>query len=284
MVARKKVARSKGETAASKSGRRTLSALAAQDDDDSLATLRAPGLVRFALEWRMPLEYAALVAALPVLRRAPRGDGHPVVVFPGLMAHDITTWALRRYLYDRGYTAHPWGEGFNLGPRDDMLERFAERVRDLRRERDQKVSLIGWSLGGIYAREIAKEVANDVRCVITLGSPFTGHPKATNAWRVFELASGLKAATHPSLPQLRVAPPVPTTSIYSRSDGFVAWQCSVQKAGPLTENIEVVSSHFGLGFNPLALYAIADRLAQREDKWQPFERTGLRRYLYRSRS
>ena len=125
--------------------------------------------------------------------------------------------------------------------------------------------LIGWSLGGIYAREVAKALPHLVRGVITLGTPFTGHPRATTAWRLYELAAGHKIETHPRRGRLHEAPPVPTTSVYSRSDGVVAWQCSVQdarcSAHGEVENIEVVASHFGLGMNPAALYAIADRLA-----------------------
>ncbi len=252
-----------------------------REEGDSFDGLHSPGLLRLALEWRLPWECGAMMAALPILWRAPRGDGHPVVVFPGLLAHDATTWALRRYLHDRGYDAHPWGEGFNLGPDDELVARFAARVGKLRAAAGMKVSLIGWSLGGVYAREVAKAAADDVRCVITLASPFTGHPKANNAWRIFEIASKRKVAEPKRFAALRRAPPVPTTSIYSKSDGIVAWQCSLEKAGPQTENIEVESSHCGMGMNPLALYAIADRLAQPEGSWRPFERRGLRRVAYR---
>jgi pimeloyl-ACP methyl ester carboxylesterase len=143
------------------------------------------------------------------------------------------------------------------------------------------VSLVGWSLGGVYAREIAKLHPNDVRCVITLGTPFTGHPKATNAWRVYELTSGEKLDNHVLLAQVRVSPPVPTTSIFSRSDGVVAWKCSLQPAGKMTESIEVVASHVGMGFHPATWYAVADRLAQPEGKWRPFDREeGWRQWVY----
>ncbi len=241
----------------------------------------APGLVRLALECRAGLEYGAALAARPILRRLPRGDGHPVLVLPGLIAGDATTSPLRRFLAGLGYAPYGWQQGVNLGPRAGVLEGCLARLRALRREHGRRVSLIGWSLGGIYARELAKAAPGDVRLVITLGTPFTGHPKATNAWRLYELLAGHRIGAPEIHEPLRRPPAAPTTSIYSRSDGVVAWQCSVEHAGPRSESIEVEASHLGIGFNPLTLYAIADRLAQPEGKWRPFERRGLRRFLYR---
>ena len=115
-----------------------------------------------------------------------------------------------------------------------------------------------------------------VRCVITLGTPFAGPPKSTNAWRIYELTSGRNVEREHQSFDLPTAPPVPTTSIYSRSDGIVAWQGSYQEADhPQTENIEVVASHIGLGLNPSAWWAVADRLSQPEGQWKPFDRMGL---------
>ncbi len=233
------------------------------------------------LEGRAPLEFAATLAATPWLRKLPRGDGHPVVVFPGLASNDFTTLALRKFLDRLGYVTHPWGQGFNFGPRVGVLARCSAHVRTLFERDGKPVSLIGWSLGGIYAREVAKELHAQVRCVITLGTPFTGHPRATNAWRLFEVLSGQDVHDSEVLAQVRKPPPVPTTSIYSRSDGIVAWQCSVNEPAPLAENIEVQASHFGMGLNPIALYAIADRLAQPIGAWKPFDAVGVRRWFFR---
>ena len=251
-------------------------------DRSTADKLKAPGYLRLALEWRAPFELGASLASMPVLMSAPTGDGHPVLVFPGLAASDMSTGVLRRYLRDRGYGAHKWMQGRNLGPRPGVLAGCRARVLDLQKRYGRKVSLIGWSLGGIYARETAKIVPEAVRSVITLGTPFTGHPKATNAWRVYEMASGERVAEHGrDWPDLGKAPPAPTTSIYSRTDGIVAWQCSVQEPGGLTENIEVsAASHVGLGVNPAVLYAVADRLAQPEGAWRPFDRSGLRSLVY----
>jgi pimeloyl-ACP methyl ester carboxylesterase len=243
---------------------------------------QAPGALLMLLEARAPWEFAATLAASPWLARLPRGDGHPVIVFPGLGASDFTTAPLRHFLRERGYTACPWTEGFNFGPRKGVLDACRAQLAELADRHRQKVSLIGWSLGGIYARELAKEQSGHVRCVITLGTPFSGPPHATNAWRVYEWLSGQSVSDHELAAQLHHAPPVPTTSIYSKSDGIVAWQCSLNEASPLAENIEVHASHVGMGVNPLALYAIADRLAQQPGAWQPFDLHGARRWFFKT--
>jgi pimeloyl-ACP methyl ester carboxylesterase len=245
--------------------------------------IRAPGALRLALELRMPFEFGAGVAALPLLAAMlPAGDGHPVVVFPGLAASDTSTAPLRRFLKQRGYDAHAWEQGRNIGPGRGVLEGCYEKVRAVHAATGRKVSLIGWSLGGIYARETAKVVPECVRSVITLGTPFAGPPRATNAWQVYEMLSGETAQSRVSTFNLAKAPPVPTTSIYSRTDGIVAWQCSVQRPGGETENIEVEASHVGLGVNPVVFYAVADRLAQAEGNWAPIDRSGWKRLLFRN--
>jgi hypothetical protein len=188
---------------------------------------------------------------------------------------------LRNFLGNRGYATYAWELGKNRGPRPGVIDACIKRVRQLRAEHGCTVSLVGWSLGGVYARELAKMLPEDVRCVITLGTPFAGPPKATNAWRVYEFASGQRISdSAEQLAGLKETPPVPTTSIYSRTDGVVAWQCSVEQETEHSENIEVHASHLGMGMNPTALYAIADRLAQPEGSWQRFERSGLKKLLY----
>jgi pimeloyl-ACP methyl ester carboxylesterase len=242
----------------------------------------APSKLLLALEGsRALMEYAATLAALPILSSAPRGDGHSVLIFPGLTASDASTLTLREFLRAHGYKAHEWGLGLNLGPREGVLDACLDRVKRLRKQSGRKVSLIGWSLGGIYAREMAKLAPEDVRCVITLGTPFTGSPRATNAWRVYELASGERVD---SMEDSRFAspPPVPTTSIFSRTDGVVAWQCSLERETSKAENIEVDASHVGLGAHPAVIYAIADRLAQPDGAWKKFDRkSGLRGLFYK---
>ncbi len=254
---------------------------------DSIAeparAMKAPSALLLMLEGRAPWEFAAMLAAQPWMRKLPYGDGHPVLVFPGLSAPDVSTLPLRHFLRDRGYTPYPWEQGLNFGPREGVLERCRERADELFRRHGQPVSLLGWSLGGVYAREVAKELPRQTRCVITLGTPFTGDPRANNAWRVYEWVSGHRLSEQQGLiDQVRQAPTVPTTSIYSRSDGIVSWQCSLNEAAPHTENIEVPASHIGLGVSPLVMYAIADRLAQPIGEWQPFHLRGRRKWFYRN--
>jgi len=244
--------------------------------------IKAPNAFLMLLEGRAPWEYAALLAAKPWLRKLPAGDGHPVLVFPGLGAHDFTTLPLRHFLEERGYVPYPWKQGFNLGPRDGVLEGCRNQLELIHQRHQRPMSLIGWSLGGVYARELAKEMPDRVRCVITLGTPFTGHPRATNAWRFYELMSGKSVEDEAVIEQVREAPPVPTTSIYSRTDGIVAWQCSVNEEGPLAENVALHASHVGMGMNPLAMYVIADRLAQPPGAWQHFDASGARRWFFQT--
>ena len=247
--------------------------------------LRPPNVWLMLLEGRAPLEFAAAAGSLPwlrLLRRLPKGDGHPVLVFPGLGANDMSTAPLRLFLKQQGYAAQAWGQGFNFGPRAGVLEQCKSDLLALYKKHGRPVSLVGWSLGGIYARELAKLCPEATRCVVILGTPFTGHPRATNAWRFFELVSGSKGHDPDLMAQIRQTPPVPTTSIYSKTDGIVAWQCSVNEPSPLAENIEVHASHLGLGMNPLALYALADRLAQDPKQWTAFEPKGARRWFFKA--
>jgi pimeloyl-ACP methyl ester carboxylesterase len=272
------------ETAASRRDREASAARAAAAAAAAAgpgAPMRAPGAWLLALEGRAPWEFAASLVATPWLRKLPRGDGHRVLVFPGLAANDLTTLPMRTFLRDRGYAAEPWNQGLNLGPRPGVLEAARERVRALHAIDGRPVSLLGWSLGGVYARELAKEMPELVRCVVTLGAPFSGPPRATNAWWLFERVSGHPEPDAAMQAALREPPPVPTTSIYSRTDGIVAWQCSLNPARARCENIEVPASHIGLGLNPLAMLAIVDRLAQEPAHWQPFAASGRRRWFFK---
>ena len=241
---------------------------------------RPPSRLLQWLELRAFVELSASLALMPLLQRAPRGDGHPVLVLPGLIASDMSTQLLRSYLGNLGYDARGWGLGRNMGLKEGLRDKMLAAVRELHQETGRKVSLIGWSLGGVYAREIAAELPDAVRSCIMLGSPIHGHPRSTNAWRIYELASG-QSVDDPKLQLPDAAlPPVPTTAIFSRSDGVVAWQCSVEAKTATSESIEVDGSHCGLGAHPAVLYALADRLAQPEGEWQPFDRSGMRAFVY----
>lgn len=246
----------------------------------SNSSVRPPSALLLALEARGLWELNAFFASYPLLRRAPRGDGHPVLVLPGLAASDVSTRPLRALLKDLGYSAHGWKQGQNRGPRAGVEAATEARLEDLANRHGRRASLIGWSLGGIYARELARRRPELVRQVITLGSPFASEPMATNAWRLYEALSGRDAGDWPDREAMKRPPPVPSTAIYSRTDGVVAWQGCRELESATTDNIEVEGSHCGLGHNPVALYAIADRLAQPEDGWRPFDRSRLPSCLY----
>ena len=253
----------------------------------ALRGIRAPGLARLALEWRSPWEHASAFAAWPMLKKAPQGDGHCVLVLPGFIAGDGSTWLLRQFLKDRGYRSFGWMQGRNLGPRPEVLESTLELLQSLHRESGRKVSIVGWSLGGIYAREIAKLAPDCVRCVISLGSPFAGPGHSTNAWWLFKVFNPDHGNVDADVALLAEPPPVPTTAIYSRTDGVVPWEGATHTTAQLShypniENIEVEASHMGMGAHPLALYAVADRLAQAEGEWIPFDREdGWRKLAFR---
>ena len=221
------------------------------------------------LEGRALLELAALVPAYPVLRRAPSGDGHPVLVLPGFMASDFSTGALRRFLRHRGYRVHGWTLGRNLGPSPETAAAMVDRLYQLADRYGRRVSIIGWSLGGVYARELARRFPAVVRQVITLAAPFRD-VEATNVPRFLIARRGRLHGEADFRAQLAAPLPVPSTAIYSRSDGIVAWQSCREHESPTSESLEVEASHLGIGHHPVVLLTIADRLAQPEGEWRPF--------------
>jgi pimeloyl-ACP methyl ester carboxylesterase len=223
---------------------------------------------------RAVVDFGQLAAARSVLRMAPRGDGHAVLVLPGLLASDVSTVPLRRFLRGLDYRVRGWRLGRNIGPTRATLAGLRALLDDTADRHGAPVSLIGWSLGGIYARELAREHPDLVRAVITLGSPYRlTEPRQTYAHRVFDWLSPLHAPSDelPPPEHTRPAFPVPATSVYSRSDGIVHWQACVEPPGPRQENVEVASSHLGYGHNAAVQWLVADRLAQPADAWCPFE-------------
>jgi dienelactone hydrolase len=238
--------------------------------------LRPPGLGLFLAEARGILEFNASLLLSPLLMRAPRGDGHPVLALPGFLASDLSMAPLRRYLAELGYDAHAWRMGRNIGGMAKMRAALLDRLTTIHRETGRKVSVVGWSLGGVYARDLALQAPGMVRYVITLGSPFASDVRATHATGLYEALSGETVGDNPELVQAIAGDlPVPVTSIYSRSDGIVNWRTCLLRPSDTAENIEVhLASHVGIGVNPAALWAIADRLAQREGEFHPFDRTG----------
>ena len=216
--------------------------------------------------------FAATAPALAALLPRARHERH-VLVLPGFMAGDASTKPLRLLLDTLGYRTRGWELGTNLGPTAAIIDGLFDLVERLGRERGP-IDLIGWSLGGLFAREMARLAPGATRQVITLGSPFqTTGPGQSNARAAF---AALRSRHHVDHAGTRVPAwarepfPVPTTSIYTRTDGVVSWHQCLNPAVPQTENIEVYGSHCGLGHNPAAAFVIADRLAQRDDEWTPF--------------
>ncbi len=244
------------------------------------AELLPPSKVLLLLEGgRALFELGLLGPSLPLLHSAARGDGHPVLVLPGLAAGDLSTLPLRRVLCRQGYDAQGWQLGRNSGA-PELMSRLEQRIAGLHRQQGRKLSLVGWSLGGLYAREVAKRMPDQVRCVITLGSPFRGPARASNVLRIYEYLSGQKSRDSDVL-GLDRTPPVPTSAIFTRGDGIVPWQRCVEPAGrEQVESIEVHGSHTGLGHNPSVLHAVSDRLAQAEGAWTPFRPHSALRLLY----
>jgi pimeloyl-ACP methyl ester carboxylesterase len=218
------------------------------------------------------------------MRHLPKGDGHPVLVLPGFMASDASTRPLRRLLDDLDYKSYGWKMGRNVRFNSARERKLNELIISIYEETGQKVSIIGWSLGGVFAREWAKMHPEKVRFVISLGSPITNERRYSSARHLFEAING--STTGPEREgrymDLAKAPPVPTTSILTKTDGIVAWRGSIQQADDhdQVENIIVPASHIGLGVNPLVMVAIADRLAQPEHSWRPFDRTGWRDFFF----
>jgi dienelactone hydrolase len=239
--------------------------------------LRPPHLGLLLAEARGLFELNASVLLSPLLARAPKGDGHPVLVLPGLLASDLSTLLLRRYLTRLGYQSHAWGLGRNTAGVTRIRERLRQRLTAIHDDSGRKVSLVGWSLGGIYARDLALHMPQMVRAVVTMGSPFAGDITATNARRIYEVLSGetLQNVNTEDLQALSGDLPVPTTSIWSRTDGIVNWRTCLLRPSDRAENIEVhLASHTGLGVNAAVLWAVADRLAQAEGEFRQFDRSG----------
>lgn len=244
----------------------------------------APPFWMTALESRAALEYANWRVLLPLLRRLPVGDGHPVLVLPGFTAADRSTAALRWLLRDLGYRTYGWRLGTNLGPTPNILEGLDKRVARIRRSNNHApISIVGWSLGGIFARYLARGNPEHFRQVITLGSPFRtrlGDRSAVSGlWDSLSPlhdADFLEAFAMGERPLLHI----PATSVYSRTDGVVSWKLCLETKSPIAENVEVFGSHSGMGFNTAVAYVIADRLSQPVANWRRFRPPLLLRGLY----
>ena len=247
-----------------------------RDDAPAKGRLRPPGLGLLLAEARGIFEFNTSLLLSPLLMCAPIGDGHPVLTLPGFLASDLSMAPMRRYLKELGYDTHAWRMGRNTGGVSRMQSALLDRLKEIHAEAGRKISVVGWSLGGIYARHLALQAPDMVRCVVTLGSPFADDVRATNATRLYEALSGETIEETSGLQQAIAGDlPVPVTSIYSKSDGIVNWRTCVLRPSDTAENIEVrFASHVGLGVNAAALWALADRLALAEGRFMQFDRSG----------
>jgi pimeloyl-ACP methyl ester carboxylesterase len=196
------------------------------------------------------LELWSLVAKARELRSLPGGDGRKVVLMPGFLADDRSMWPLRRFLSSLGYDARGWGLGRNEGDPEAAAARFIERLDSLR-ENGERLTLIGWSLGGVVARVVAMHRRDAVREVITLGTPVEGGPKYTSAGAYYAKSRGidLDAFEQHVHSMNQQGLDVPLTVVYSRTDAIVSWRAAIDRYNPQARHIEVASSHVGLGFN-----------------------------------
>ncbi|UZR94786.1 alpha/beta hydrolase family protein [Chondrinema litorale] len=252
------------------------------EDAEKIVEVKAPSLWLLMLESRAVFGLTGFILSYPLLKFAAEGDGHPVLVLPGLMTSDFSTGPLRFFLKGQNFSPHRWRLGTNLGNPKDLIK-VKERVIELHERYKKKVSIVGWSLGGVYARAISHEIPEHIRMVVTLGSPYKGLLQPSHAKWFYDLVKGKDAdRIDPHLiEKLKCVPPVPFTSIYSKYDGVVSWQyCMEEEKGDNIENIEVYASHFGMALNPSVMVCVADRLAQKEGDWKPFESSGFLPFVY----
>lgn len=262
----------------------------AHDAHGSDGSFGRPSLAAFALDpFVGAVELAAFTGLVPLLTRLTPGDGRPVLVLPGFTATDRSTASLRYVLARLDYSVHGWHLGQNLGPSERIVQGMLSRFDEIHRRYDQPVTLIGWSLGGLYARAIAMRAPDAVRHVITLGSPFRlDRAEETNAGRIFDALAPIHGLHREHSQAFRREPyqgppPVPSTAIFTRTDGVVPWRSCIDEPGPRSENIEVYGSHCGLGHNPAVVGIIADRLRLGRDDWRPFAPGRLNVGLYGAR-
>lgn len=225
-----------------------------------------PSKFLLLMEGRAVMEYGHLLLVRRQLAQLPRGDGHPVMFLPGFGTTDRSMQTMRQVFDRLGYKTYGWEQGRNVGMSRRLKDKLAEHLQEVFRRHGRKVTLIGWSLGGVYVREMARAMPQLVRRVITLGSPINGHPSANNVESLFRFVNRKQKINldWDAFQKRRVPPPVPCTAVFSKSDGIVAWRCSQEEALPNTENVEVFSSHFGMGSNPRVLRVVAERLARPE--------------------
>lgn len=246
---------------------------------------KKPRRLHTFMEGRAALETLAHFGTMPLHRYLPRGDGHPVLIIPAFMTTDRFTAQFRRCLTRLGYTAYPWQQGVNAGLNNDKLGVLEAQLKALADRHGEPVSVIGWSLGGLYARSLANLHPDRVRQVITLGSPF-GIPTMqmqgvqSGVARLYSLFNRMDDPMLGRTELWQRTPEVPFTGVYTESDGIIHWHYCLDRRSERSENIRVLGSHVGLTHNPLVLNLISDRLRYRAEGWQPFAISGWKKPFY----
>ena len=213
----------------------------------------------------MPVDLARSRARATALANEIEGDGRHVLLIPGLLASEHRMEPMRAILEAAGFRAHGWGMGRNLGPRVDTLEQIDRKVDAIRNLGDAPVTLVGWSLGGLFAREYAKFAHEKVAGVITLGSPFSGDPRANHAWRLYQMVAGHPVDCPPFACSREVKPPVPTIALWSRRDGVIHPECARGRTHERDKAIEVDCTHMGFAVAPEGILAVGKALEALRD-------------------
>lgn len=228
----------------------------------SALKISAPSFLEVAKELLTPLEFAHLAVSLPSLSQQPRGNGEIVLVLPGLGAGDISTLVLRNYLNWLGYSSFGWELGRNTGNLRQLLPQVSAIVSERYSQHNQPIAIIGWSLGGVIARELARALPAQVSQVITMGSPVIGGPKYTTFGRFYRGTKAELESIEAKVAEREQRPiTVPLTSIYSKHDGVVGWQASIDTVNRQAEHIEVKATHLGLGISPIVFKILARKLS-----------------------
>jgi pimeloyl-ACP methyl ester carboxylesterase len=211
---------------------------------------------------KLLMEGPAAIRLMAAQLRGPRfggvrGAGRAVMVIPAFLANDLPTRHLRRTLEYQGFRAYRWEQGINGGARADKFARLLERIDAIAGEApDGKVALVGWSLGGLYARELAKRRPGKVSLVVTMGTPFSGNRRGNNAWKLYEMINDHDVDHPPVRIEPPAKPPVRTIAIWSRRDGIVAPASARGTQEERDEAIEVGCRHNELVSHPEALRAL----------------------------
>lgn len=241
--------------------------------------VKVPSLKRLVLE---PLGVTELINALPtwgLLESLPQGNGEPVMVVPGLTTNDMSTIPLRKFLEFKGFSVYGWDQGLNIKYSEKLEKKLLDRIEMIAQRHQQKVTLIGWSLGGITIRLLAKHNAEYIKQIIPMGAPFSNLAGKTYVswWYALLAQETIKDFNQTWLKEIEAQPDVPSTAIYSKTDGMVSWEyCMEWTTGPKTQNIEVLCNHLGFGMTPSVWAILVDRILQDENDWQLFDESKLK--------